>query len=128
MYENNKIETETSIFYIENGVLYTMYKEGTDVELEHLEENLEVRKDIQQGEKMLVLADVSEVWQFSDEARAFAARKEVSDLTIATAIVTGRSMPARLMANFYIKANKPLSPAKLFKSKDKALEWLSTFR
>lgn len=128
MFTTNKIESETSVFYIDKGILHTVYKEGVDVKLKHAEANIELRKKIQKDEKMLVFADVQGVWQFSDQARAFAAEKQVNDLTEAMAVITGYSIPLRLLGNFFIKFEKPAYPTKLFKSKEKALAWLDTFR
>lgn len=128
MFTTNKIESETSTYYVENGVLFATYKEGVDVKLKHVEANFLLRKEIQQDKKMLVFADVQEVWQISDRARAFAAKKQVSDLTKAMAVITGYSIPIRLLGNFFIKFEKPAYPTKLFKSKEKALAWLDTFR
>lgn len=98
-----------------------------DVKLEHVKENLEARKQLQQDVPMLVLGDVSKAWQFSKDAREFVASPEVTRLNIAMAVITG-SASTRMLANFFIRINKPETPTRLFTSHQKAIEWLNTFR
>jgi hypothetical protein len=39
-----------------------------------------------------------------------------------------KSMAQRILANFYIKINKPERPTKFFNNKDEATHWLNAFR
>lgn len=75
---------------------------------------------------MLVLADIRKVWQVSKEARKKASNIEFKQLSIATAILTD-SLPSKLLANFYIKFNRPSVPTKMFTSKKLAIQWLTNF-
>ena len=36
---SKKIETKTATLFIENDIMYTLYKEGSDVHLKDIEEN-----------------------------------------------------------------------------------------
>ncbi|MDF1673684.1 MAG: STAS/SEC14 domain-containing protein [Vicingaceae bacterium] len=128
MHSSNKIETEVATFIIKKGILYSLYKKGVDVQVENIEENILARKELQKGQKIPTYVDVSEVWQFSDEARALAGGKEVSEMSSALAVVTGSSMPIRMVANFFMKFNTPQTPTKLFNTKEKALKWLQDFK
>jgi hypothetical protein len=125
MNKNEVLESEVSKYFVEDGILNIVFKDGVTVELSHVKTNFELRKKMQQGTKMLTLVDVRGVWGFMSAAREFAAKKSVSDLSIAYAILTGKSTPVRLVANFFIKFNKPAIPTKLFKSKKKAIGWLN---
>ena len=129
MTEVHLIETQVASFFIKEGILYSLYKEGADVQVENIEENILARKKLQQTQKKLpTFVDVSEVWQFSEDARKLAGGDEVSDMSTALAVVTGYSMPIRIMANFFMKFNTPKTPTKLFKTKEKALLWLNNFK
>ena len=77
---------------------------------------------------MLALIDTSKVFQVSREARDYGATKEVVGLCSAMALLTGTSLPATIIGNFFIKFNKPSVPTKLFKKERKALDWLETYR
>lgn len=120
-----KTETETAIFYYEDGILNINLKEDADVKIEDAQDNLKARKAFQSEEKVKVIADISKVWQVSKDARAFYATKQVTDLNIAMALITN-SLTSKILANFFMKFNKPATPTKMFKSKEKALTWLET--
>lgn len=118
-------ETETVIFYYEDDIMNINFKEDADVHLENAQDNLKVRKEFQKEEKVKVLSDISKVWQVSKDARAFFATKQVTDLNIAMALIT-ESLTSTILANFFMKFNKPAAPTKMFSSKEKALAWLET--
>lgn len=122
-----KIETETATLFIKDNIIHTIYKSESDVTIDDIEANFKIRNQLQQGKKMLVLADVSQVWQFSKKAREFSGSTALSNITTAMGIVIGYSMPVRILANFFMNFNKPKTPTKLFKTEEKALSWLESF-
>lgn len=123
----SKIETSTAFYYIEDNVLFMRGKKGADINLHEAIKGVEARKKLQQGEKMLVLIDTSKVFQSSKEARDYGAKKEVTDMSLAMAILAGNSLASIMIGNFFIKFNNPAIPTKLFKSETDALEWLKSF-
>ena len=64
---------------------------------------------------------------FEPESRAFSASEEGLKYTMADAMVFN-SMAHRLMANFYLKFNKPSRPSKAFTSIESAREWLLSIK
>ena len=128
MLNSPKIETKVTTFYIEKGILYSIYKDGVDVQVENIEENILARKNMQNGQKIPVYVDVSAVWQFSEEARKLAGGNDVSEMSSAIAVVTGSSMPICMVANFFMRFNTPQTPTKLFKTKGKAIKWLQAYK
>lgn len=124
----NKIETQTALIHIQNDILFLIYKEKADIGIEEITENLEARKKLQEHKKMLTLVDVREVWNYSDDARKIVSGDEFKKITLAMALVVGYSLPVKIVANFFMKINKPNYPTKLFKSEEKALEWLENFK
>ena len=125
MNKSVKIETATALFFFEGEILNIVFKQDADVKLEDVKENIEIRKQMQEGSKVLVLGDIRGILQISSEARAFVSSKQVANLNIAMAIITD-SLTTKLLANFFIKFNKPQSPTKLFNDKQSALVWLSS--
>jgi hypothetical protein len=128
MPESEKIETPSALYYINNNILFMRGKLDAEINLDEAIAGVEARKKLQQGKKMLVLIDTTDVYQTSKEARDYGAKKEVTDLSIAMAILAGNSLASIIIGNFFIKSNNPSIPTKLFKSETKALEWLKTFK
>lgn len=60
------------------------------------------------------------------EARAFMAEKSSNPFSLASAYIA-RSLPEKLMANAYIRMNKPARPTRMFTTENKAIEWLKSF-
>ena len=102
-------------------------KQDADFTLEVTIEGIEARKTLLGGRKFPVLIDMRLMSEVSEEARKYSATKETTELYLAMAILSGKSLPAKLIGNFFIKFNKPPIPTKLFKSEAKALTWLETF-
>ena len=120
------METNSATFEIKENILFIKIKQDACMDLEAVVEAVETRKKIQGQNKMLVLVDNRGIWQLTKEAQQYSTRKEVGELSLAMAIISGSFLPARLMANFFIKFNKVHCPTKLFKTEEKALEWLKT--
>lgn len=57
------------------------------------------------------------------EVRAWASSPTGNKNTIADALLIS-SLPHKLIANFYVKFNKPVKPTKIFNSREKAVQWL----
>ncbi|MCO6499940.1 MAG: hypothetical protein J5I47_06115 [Vicingus serpentipes] len=123
-----QIETSIAYFYIEDEILFMRSKKDADITLRATIESVNARRQLQNGKKMLMLVDTRDIWQVSSESRAYSTKKRVEDLTIAMALLPGSNMTTILIANFFIKFNKPSIPTKLFKTEDKAIEWLNSFK
>lgn len=125
----NCVQIEISYAYlqIEDNVLFITLKEDAEIDVEHVEEAIRSRKEIQKDEPMLVLLDVRKLYTITNEARSIAAKNEsLIRLSKARAILTS-SLATKMFANFFIKFNKPPTPTKMFNNKEKAIEWLNTF-
>jgi hypothetical protein len=120
------IETSIGYHYVEEDVLYIIFKEDISIDVEDLDESKEARIILQQGKSMKVLVDSRGLFQITKEARAYAAEPKNAEMSSAMAIVTG-SLGTKLLTNFFIKYNKPNGPIKMFNSKKKALAWFSQF-
>ena len=83
--------------------------------------------ELNEGNAMLILITAEEVTQFDDSARVFSASEEGSKYSLAEAFVV-KSLSQRLIANFYVKVNKPPIPSKVFNSEKEAIKWLESKR
>ncbi len=69
--------------------------------------------------------NIFELDNFADvepEVREWAADSEGNTYTYTDAIVIN-SLPQKIIADFYLKFNKPVSPTKIFNSLEKAVKW-----
>ena len=128
MVSTTVIETTIATFEIKDDILYLILKKDANVDLENVIEAVEARKEIQKGKKMLVLVDNRDVWQVTKEANVYSSSKEVGELSIAMALLSGASLPVMLISNFFMRFNKLHSPTKIFRDEDKAIEWLNQFK
>ena len=70
---------------------------------------------LSEGKEILVLIVADEVTQFDKSANEFSASEEGLRFTIADALVV-KSLAQKILANFYLKFNKPAKPSKIFTS------------
>jgi hypothetical protein len=122
------IETKTAQIYLKNDILYLTYNEKSVIGIEEIKENLDARLKLQEAKKVLTFVDVREVWEYSPEARAIVGGDDFKAITIAMAVVVGYALPIKIIANFFMKINKPNYPTKLFKNEENAIKWLNSFK
>jgi len=117
---------EATITLKSDGIIYVLFHEDItlDVKLQMLMLNL--YKQIAQDKKYPFIFEALEGVTVTKEARDNAIRIESESPGIAFAVVAD-SLPYRLIANFYMKVNKPKLPYQVFKNREDALVWLKTF-
>ncbi len=96
---------------------------------EHAKEDVDAQERIRDSlnkEKTRVLIDVTAVTEISKEARDYFANERTASIQRATAMLT-RSPVSRVIGNFFMGLNKPISPTRLFTDPQKAIKWLQTF-
>ena len=76
--------------------------------------------------KTRVLIDMTTVSEISKEARDYFANERTASIQRATALLIG-SPVSRVIGNFFMGLNKPVSPTRLFTDPQKAIRWLHTF-
>ncbi len=114
---NNKFEIKS----IGNLIFRIEFFNGAGIDLTDAELIHETLTSLAQGNKYCILLDAQHQFTTTPESRAFVAKK-VSG-RIAFAIVT-KSIANRLVGNFFIQFNKPVSPTRLFADEDAAIQWL----
>lgn len=103
---------------VENIILESVH---VDVDIVNLlkEANLKLMGDC----KYCVLISSQFLASISKEARELAASKEFRKNTIAKALLIS-SIGHKIVGNFYLQVNKPVTKTRIFSDREKALEWL----
>lgn len=108
------------------NILYVKYKPGDDeLDISYAKEQTERVNRLCEGEPHHVIADFTETAiNFSPEAREFfAENKSHNELRLSQVIIIN-SLAHKLVANFYMRFNKPKSPTVIVNSLEQALSWV----
>ena len=97
--------------------------------LETAIENIDAQERIRNslGKKMTrVLIDMREMKSMTRESREYFANERTCSIQRATALLV-KSKVTKVMANFFMGLNKPITPARMFTDSEEALLWLKGF-
>ena len=125
-----KVETSTQKLYwdSENEIVWGELFADQKTE-EHAKENIDAQERIRDSlniAKTRVLVDMTAVTEISKEARDYFANERTASIQRATALLTD-SPVSRIIGNFFMGLNKPISATRLFTDPQKAIQWLHTF-
>lgn len=124
----HQIELKKSIVTLmDNGILHIYLKPNAEIELSDAVLIVEAMGKLGKGKKFPVLIDAGEFTSVDKEVRVFSAGEESNIYTLADAIAY-YSFAQKLIADFYIKHNRPAVPTKVFPTKEEAIQWLETFK
>ena len=118
-----KKETANSFLEYSNNILFVRIKENAEMTIETMQEQYDVQKEIVKNEKYAVLIDGKNNVSVPSETRIFMANHRPPNRK-ATAIVIKKNLATLLIANFYLRMNKPKVQTKLFKFESEAIDWL----
>ncbi len=102
---------------------------GNLVTEEVAKENIDAQERLRDGlnkAKTRVLIDMTGITEISKEARDYFANERTASIQRATALLIG-SPVSRVIGNFFMGLNKPISPTRLFTDPSTAIRWLHTF-
>ncbi len=120
---------EYATIYIEDDIVFGVFKANLFVDLEAAKRIVEDRKKISDYKNSLIFVDVSSVKGVSKEARDYFGSFKGTEFVKASAIFTNSKLSV-FLANFLIKVN--LSgyniPVRLFTDKNQAVKWLKSFQ
>ena len=125
-----KVETSTQKLYwdSDNDIVWgELFADLTTEEL--AKENIDAQESVRDAvskAKTRVLIDMTAVSEISKEARDYFANERTASIQRATALLIG-SPVSRVIGNFFMGLNKPISPTRLFTDPQKAIKWLHTF-
>ena len=78
---------------------------------------------LSEGKESLVLIVADEFAQFDRDSSDLSASEEGQRYTVADALVV-KSLSQKILANFYLKFNKPVKPTRIFTNEEEAITWL----
>lgn len=111
---------------IVDGILIASYTKGLHMDLNKAKEAVQARLDYQGDILIPCCVDTTGIISTTKEAREYLGKE--GSKGVAVAGLLSNSPFTRTIGNFYLKVTKPTTPTKLFKTQDKALEWLKEFR
>lgn len=121
-FENADIE-----FWLENGILHEVYKKDTMLTAENAKVMVQARLDLCKGKSYPVFIDVTNLKSIDKGARAYFSKGDGTALITAGAFQL-KKVVHKVMANFFIHFDRPKVPLSFFSSKEKALNWLESYK
>lgn len=118
-------ETKNSFLRYSNNILFIKIKERAEITIESVQEEYDSQKTLVGNDEYVVLIDGAKNFMMPLDARKYMANHQIPNWK-ATAIVSNNNLSTHLIANFYLKTNKPIVPTKLFKYEEGALVWLKS--
>lgn len=94
--------------------------------IEDINELIEKKQVLEQDKKSILLVIPHPFANIEKEAREYMATGVCEQHFKAKAFVL-RSLPQRILANFYIKINRPTVPTRFFSNKVEAISWLKSY-
>lgn len=120
---NAKLELDDVTFHIyENVIFYAVIKKNKKATMEIIEAGYKFLNSHGGGK----FYNIYKFESFSDvdpDVRAWAAKESGNNYTIADAIVIS-SFSQKILADFYLKFNKPEKPTRIFSNVESALLWV----
>ena len=125
-----KVETSTQKLYWdgENEIVWgELFADQTTKE--RAKENVDAQervRDVLGKAKTRVLIDMTAISEISKEARDYFANERTASIQRATALLIS-SPVSRVIGDFFMGLNKPISPTRLFTDPREAIKWLQTY-
>jgi hypothetical protein len=110
-------------------LFFTKFKDDIQIELEDsTKQYLFLKSKYDSINKHLILVESGLDSTISKEAREFSSKPQSNEMTKATAVIV-KSLAHRILINFIIKlTHQQTMKMKLFDDKQKAIDWLLTFK
>jgi len=125
-----KEETSTQKLYWDSENKIVWGELFADITTEKLaKENIDAQERIRDSinkEKTRVIIDMTAVFEISKKARDYFANERTASIQRATALLIGSAV-SRIIGNFFLGLNKPITPTRLFTDPHDAIKWLHTF-
>lgn len=119
----------STIEFWDNDIIFIKLKNDIQIELEDSQKQYLFLKSKYDGvRKHLILVEPGLDTSISKEAREFSSRPESNTMTKATAVIV-KSLAHRILINFIIKlTHQQTMKMRLFDDKQKAIDWLLSFK
>ncbi|AUP78706.1 DUF7793 family protein [Flavivirga eckloniae] len=120
------IENKFVKYWIEDDILYTVYKDGASIDLSGAIKIVKDRLFLQQGKDFLIYCDLRGVKSVNKSARNYFAL-EGSVLIKAVALLVNPPLTSAI-SGFFLKANNPAFKIQIFTEKEDAIEFLNNIK
>lgn len=118
---------EATIRLRTDGIVHVTFSSHITLDVPLQLRMLELYKQLTGDKKLPFIFSAYEGVIVTKEARDNAIILEDEAPVSAVAIIAD-NLAYRIIANFYLKVNKPKNPYRVFKKLDEAVEWLGTFK
>lgn len=115
-----------SIRLIDNEIVHVNLKGIDDIDITAAKKIIDGVGEFCQDKKRPVLVSSEFFAAPTPEVRKYLARAETNPYSSAAAYLA-KNLAEELLANAFIRFNKPERPTRMFTSESKAIEWLKTF-
>lgn len=119
------VENDKFCVFLRNDlIVQVQIKQGHFFDVPEVTAILAAIKQVSKNNKFPILALYATNIGFSKKAKEIVAAHE---LTTADALVTHDNWPLRIIANLYLKVNKPVRPTRIFGDEKSAIQWLKLY-
>lgn len=108
-----------------DGLVQVLIQPETEVDVEQVKKIVEATGKVTNGSKAPVLVLAGEYTLPTADARNYIAEPGNS-FALAEAYVL-RSLPQKIVGDFFLRFNNPGRPTRIFTQKEQAIQWLMTF-
>ncbi len=124
-----KVETAQYIIGVrDDGIIHVFYKEHAELDVKLQLEMLDVYIELCENKPYPFIFEAEEYITVTKEARDNALSLEDKSPLAVSAILV-KNLAHKLIADFYLKFNKPRRPYKVFKNFEEGIDWLlKTFK
>ncbi len=117
-------ETENIVFSLgDDGILYIECLPNTIMTLDEGKLSTKTGLELTEGKPMPLLCDLKNVTRMTQECRRYFAGPVHAEMFTKCALLITNPI-SRIIGNFFLGANKPLKPTRLFTKKEEAIKWL----
>jgi hypothetical protein len=110
-----------------NNIVYVLFKDDCTLDIPLQLSLLDYYRDITEGKLMHFIFLAAENVSITKEARDNAILIEDQSMVGASALIVN-NLAYKIIANFYMKVNKPKRPLKAFGKEEDAIKWLKTIK
>ena len=106
-----------------DGILYIECQPNTVMTLTEAKESTRIGGELVADEPRPLLCDLTNVVKMNQECRRHFAGPEHAKIFSKCALIV-TSPISRIIGNFFLGANKPIKPTRLFTNREEGLKWL----
>lgn len=117
----------SKVYLLNKDTLFIDIQSEQNFELKDFNQLVAAAEKLGKGKRMYNIINVGELTIPDVDARNASASKEGSVFKKADAFII-HSLPQKIIANGYLKINKPAVPTKFFNEVDKAKEWIEKLK